>query len=56
LTARSAYIPFNNMATYQNPGSPDLPSRAQLPARPGNLIVPVASKIMSYYCHNRLSG
>jgi hypothetical protein len=46
---RSAFIPFNNMATYQSPGNPNLPAGSQLPAKPGNLIDPVASKIMSYY-------
>ncbi len=47
---RSAFIPFNNMATYQSPGNPNLNGTAmQLPAQPGNLIDPVASKMMSYY-------
>jgi len=46
---RSAYIPFNNMATYQSPGSPNLPAGFNPPAQPGNLIDPAASKIMSYY-------
>ncbi len=42
---RSAFIPFNNMATYTSPGS----SLAPLPQRPGNLIDPVAQKMMSFY-------
>lgn len=47
---RSAYIPFNNMATYQSPGNPNLNGTPmQLAAKPGNLIDPVASKIMSYF-------
>jgi hypothetical protein len=46
---RSLFIPFNNMATYQSPGNTNLPAGFQLPAQPGNLIDPVASKIMSYY-------
>jgi hypothetical protein len=46
---RSLFIPFNNMATYQSPGNSNLPPGFQLPAQPGNLIDPVASKIMSYY-------
>jgi len=46
---RSLYIPFNNMATYQSPGSPKLPAGHQLPPVPGNLIDPVASKIMNYF-------
>ncbi|HZR67289.1 MAG TPA: carboxypeptidase regulatory-like domain-containing protein [Terriglobales bacterium] len=38
---RSTFIPFNNLATYQSPG----------PATqaPGNLIDPVAQKMMSYF-------
>ena len=47
---RSAYIPFNNMTTYMSPGSPALNGTAfQIPARPGNLIDPVALKYMQYY-------
>jgi hypothetical protein len=42
---RGAYIPFNNMALYQSPGSVGAP----LPAMPGNLINPQAQKIMSYF-------
>ena len=47
---RSGYIPFNNMATYMSPGNANLNSTGyQLAARPGNLIDPVASKMMQYY-------
>ena len=47
---RSAFIPFNNMATYQSAGSPAYAgTNLQLPATPGNIIDPVASKMMSYY-------
>ena len=46
---RSAFIPFNNLATYTSPGNPNLPAGYQLPAVPGNLIDPVAKKMMSYY-------
>src|SRR5215472_3580266 len=47
---RTGYIPFNNMATYMSPGSPKLDGTGyQLPARPGNLIDPVAQKMMQYY-------
>ena len=47
---RSAYIPFNNLATYMSPGSPYLNgTRFQLPANPGNLIDPVSLKLMQYY-------
>jgi hypothetical protein len=37
---RSRYIPFDNLITYMSPG---------LPATPGNLINPVASKMMQYF-------
>ncbi len=47
---RSGYIPFNNIATYMSPGSPVLNGTPfQLPARPGNLIDPVALKLIQYY-------
>jgi Carboxypeptidase regulatory-like domain len=47
---RSTFIPFNNMATYQSAGSPALAGTPyQLPAVPGNIIDPVAYKIMQYY-------
>lgn len=47
---RSAYIPFNNLATYTSPGSPKLAGTPyQLPPGPGNLIDPVALKLMQYY-------
>jgi len=44
------FIPFNNLATYQSPGHPNLNGTGfQLPAVPGNLIDPVAAKVMQYY-------
>ncbi|HEY1948182.1 MAG TPA: carboxypeptidase regulatory-like domain-containing protein [Bryobacteraceae bacterium] len=47
---RSQYIPFNNLATYQSPGNPNLVGTPyQLPNRPGNLIDPVALKMMQYF-------
>lgn len=47
---RSAYVPFNNLATYMSPGNPNLVGTPyQLPARPGNLIDPVALKMMQYF-------
>jgi carboxypeptidase family protein/TonB-dependent receptor-like protein len=47
---RSGYIPFNNLATYMSPGSPRLNGTGfQLPAQPGNLIDPVAAKLIQYY-------
>jgi len=47
---RSLYVPFNNLATYQSPGNPNLVGTPyQLAARPGNLIDPVALKMMQYF-------
>jgi hypothetical protein len=47
---RSGFIPFNNLTTYTSPGSPVLNGTPyQLPAGPGNLIDPVALKLMQYY-------
>jgi len=47
---RQNYIPFNNLLAYQSPGSPVLNGTVlQPPPVPGNLIDPVAQKIMSYF-------
>jgi hypothetical protein len=47
---RSAYIPFNNLITYMSPGNPKLVGTSYVPpARPGNLIDPVALKMMQYF-------
>ncbi|HEY2011909.1 MAG TPA: carboxypeptidase regulatory-like domain-containing protein, partial [Bryobacteraceae bacterium] len=47
---RSGFIPFNNLATYTSPGNPNLAGTPyQLPNRPGNLIDPVALKMMQYF-------
>ena len=44
---RSGFIPFNNMATYQSPGNPNLIGTGyQLAAQPGNLIDPIAAKYL----------
>ena len=46
---RSAYIPFNNLATYMSPGNPNLNGTGyQLAAKVGNLISPVAAKEIAY--------
>jgi hypothetical protein len=46
---RSSYIPFNNLATYVSPGSPNLAGTGyQLAPVAGNLIDPVALKMMQY--------
>ncbi len=43
-------IPFDNLATFQSAGNPSLTgTKYQLAAKPGNLIDPVAQKMMSYY-------
>jgi hypothetical protein len=43
---RSAFIPFNNLATYQSPGNPNLNGTPfQLAAQPGNLIDPAVAKL-----------
>jgi len=47
---RSAYIPFNNLATYMSPGNANLNGTGyQLPSRPGNLIDPVAAKMIQAF-------
>jgi len=46
---RQNYIPYNNMATYQSPGNPNLASVHPIPNAPGNLIDPVAFKMMQLY-------
>ncbi len=49
-TLRSSFIPFNSLAVYQSPGNSKLNGTPfQLPARPGNLIDPVAFKMMKFY-------
>jgi Carboxypeptidase regulatory-like domain/TonB dependent receptor len=47
---RSGYIPFNNLINYMSPGSSNLNgTNLQLPARPGNLIDPIALKMAQYF-------
>jgi hypothetical protein len=46
---RSAFVPFNNLGTYQSPGNPNLTGTGyQLPATPGNLMDPIAAKYINY--------
>ena len=47
-TPRSAFIPFNNMATYQSPGTNLAGTGVQLPAQPGNLLDPSMLKMFQY--------
>ena len=45
---RSTFIPFNNVGTYISPGNPNLPANLEpTPGMPGNLIDPVAQKMLS---------
>jgi hypothetical protein len=47
---RKSFIPFNRIDLYQSPGNPNLEgTKFQLAPKPGNLIDPVASKMMSYF-------
>jgi Carboxypeptidase regulatory-like domain/TonB dependent receptor len=49
-SVRTTAIPFNNLATYQSPGNPALNGTPfQLPATPGNLINPVAAKLIQLF-------
>jgi Carboxypeptidase regulatory-like domain/TonB dependent receptor len=49
-TTRSAFIPFNNLATYISPGNPKLVGTPyQLAPTAGNLIDPVASQMIQGY-------
>ena len=53
----NSYIPYNNLATYISPGSPNLPANLQpAPGVPGNLIDPVAQKVMSYFPEPNIQG
>ena len=54
---RSAYIPFNNVAAYTSPGNPKLNGTPyQLPQVAGNLIDPVAQKMMNLFPMPNQSG
>jgi hypothetical protein len=47
---RSGAIPYNNLITYMSPGNSNLNGTPQqLAAQPGNLIDPVAYKLMQYF-------
>jgi Carboxypeptidase regulatory-like domain/TonB dependent receptor len=47
---RQSFIPFNNLATYVSPGNPLLAGTPyQLSPQAGNLIDPVAYRMMQYY-------
>ena len=54
---RSTFIPFNNIATYVSPGNPNLPANLQpAPGVPGNLIDPIAQKMMGLFPEPNFSG
>ena len=46
---RQNYIPYNNMATYQSPGNTKIAGLHPIPNAPGNVIDPVAFKMMQLY-------
>lgn len=47
---RSTFIPYNNVAAYSSPGNPNLAGTPyQLPAGQGNLIDPVAQRMMQLF-------
>ncbi len=51
----NAFIPFNNLAKFASPGNPKVPTAIQ-PNVAGNLIDPVAMKMMSYFPQPNFSG
>jgi hypothetical protein len=46
---RSAFIPYNNIGAYASPGNAKLPIGLQLPGGKGNLIDPIAKKMMQLF-------
>jgi Carboxypeptidase regulatory-like domain len=53
----STFIPFNNMATYASPGNPKLDgTEFQLSGAPGDLIDPVAQKMMNLFPQPNIQG
>jgi hypothetical protein len=54
---RSTYIPFDNLAAYTSPGNPKLNGTPyQLPIHAGNLIDPVAQKMMNLFPMPNIAG
>jgi hypothetical protein len=54
---RSSFVPYNNLATYASPGNPNLDGTPyQLSGAAGDLIDPVAQKMMSYFPEPNISG
>ena len=53
----NSFIPFNNLANYASPGNPKLPASLQPAAGvKGNLIDPVAQKMMTYFPEPNIPG
>jgi hypothetical protein len=47
---RNSFIPYNNLANYISPGSPNLPANLQpTPGMAGNLIDPVAQQVLNLF-------
>src|SRR2546429_3409562 len=46
---RQNFIPFNNLATYTSPGNPKIAALHPIPNAPGNLIDPVAFRMMQLF-------
>jgi hypothetical protein len=54
---RSAFIPYNRVDLYISPGNPNLPANLQpAPGVAGNLIDPVASKVLSLFPAPNIPG
>src|SRR5579872_5294823 len=51
----NSFIPFNNLAKYASPGNPKVPNAIQANV-PGNLIDPVARKMMTYFPEPNIAG
>jgi len=45
----NTFIPFNRVGIYTSPGNPNLPANLEPPNTPGNLIDPVAQKMLQLY-------
>ena len=46
---RQNFIPFNNLKTYMSPGNPKIAALHPIPAAAGNIIDPVAYKMMQFF-------
>ncbi len=54
---RSTFIPYNNIATYISPGSPNLPANLEpAPGTAGNLIDPVAQNMLNLFPLPNIAG